>query len=194
MNLAKEIKKFDDYEENYVEILKYIIFNKKSSQRMPNDEEFKKNFIENDVYSWKGKNKIYLLERLENYNNKEKVDVENLIVNNELTIEHIMPQTLNKPWKDSLGNNYEQVYNTYVHTIGNLTLTAYNSSLSNKVFLEKRDMGKGFKKSRLRLNKYLSEIDKWTEEEIKTRAGSLCELSLNILEYTNTNYIIKKVH
>lgn len=59
-----------------------------------------------------------------------------------------MPQTLNKVWKETLGNNFEEIYNKYLHTIGNLTLTGYNSSMSNKLFVEKRDMEKGFKDSR----------------------------------------------
>lgn len=188
MNLAKEIKKCENYKENYIDVFKYVLKNKKSTQRMPNDEEFEKNFFESDVYSWKGKNKNYLLERLENYDNNEKVDVEKLIVTNDLTIEHIMPQSLTKHWKDALGHDFAEIYNKYIHTIGNLTLTGYNSSLSNKPFIEKRDMEKGFKDSRLRLNKYLSEIDNWTETEICNRSESLLQIALNIWKYPNTNY------
>ena len=99
---------------------------------MPNDEEFKRNFFETDIYHWKGKNKIYLLERIENYDNNEKVDVEGLVESNILSVEHIMPQTLTNVWKELLGSNYQEIYNKYINTIGNLTLTGYNSSLSNK--------------------------------------------------------------
>ena len=159
MNLSKEIKKIDNYKENYLEIFKYILTNKKSSQRFPSEDEFKLKFLECDVYSWKSKNKIYLLEQLENYDNNEKVDIENLINEKKLSIEHIMPQTLTLSWKNALGEGYNEVYAKYIGTIGNLTLTGYNSSLSNKSFIEKRDMEKGFKDSRLKLNKYLSEID-----------------------------------
>lgn len=188
MNLGKEIKKHNSYKEKYVEILKYILINKKSTQRMPNDEEFKKNFYEEDVYNWKSKNKLYLLERLENYDNHEKVDIEKLVESNELTIEHIMPQTLNKSWKETLGDKFEEIYNKYLHTIGNLTLTGYNSSMSNKSFTEKREMEKGFKDSRLKLNKYLASIDTWNEEEILNRVEILYEIALSVWKYPLTDY------
>ncbi len=84
-----------------------------------------------------------------------------------LNIEHIMPQTLTNKWKESLGDNYKEIHDKYLHTIGNLTLTGYNSKLSNKTFEEKKEMEDGFKDSRLYLNKYISSIDKWNEEEIK---------------------------
>lgn len=189
MNLGKEIKKHSDYKEKYVDIFKYILINKKSSQRMPDDEEFKKNFYEQQVYTWKSKNKIYLLERLENYDNNEKVDIEGLIASKELTIEHIMPNTLNKSWKEALGNNFEEIHKKYVHTIGNLTLTGYNSSLSNKPFIEKRDMEKGFKDSRLKLNKYLSSIDRWNEEELLNRTQILFNIALEIWKYPSTSFV-----
>lgn len=185
MNLSKEIKKYTDYKDNYVYRLKLILKNKKASQKMPTNEEFKRSFFENDVYSVKAKNKVYLLERLENFNNVEKVDIENLISENKLTIEHIMPQTLNKVWKNSLGENWEEIHSKYINTIGNLTLTGYNSRLSNKSFIEKRDMENGFKTSRLKLNKYLSSRKNWTEKEILERTNELFNDALNIWGYPN---------
>ena len=64
-----------------------------------------------------------------------KKDVENLLDSNDLTIEHIMPQTLTSLWKKSLGTNYEMVHQKYLHTIGNITLTGYNSEMKNKPFI-----------------------------------------------------------
>lgn len=193
MNIGKEIKKHSDFKIKYVEIFKYILINKKSSQRFPDDEEFRKNFYEQQVYNWKSKNKLYLLERLENYNNVEKVDIENLVASNDLTIEHIMPQTLNKKWKEALGDDFEEVHKKYAHTIGNLTLTGYNSSLSNKPFIEKRDMEKGFKDSRLRLNKYLSSITKWDEDEILNRANILLNIALDVWTYSITSFVEQQI-
>lgn len=192
MNLSKEIKRVANYKENYLEIFKYILTSKKSSQRFPSEDEFKLNFLECDVYSWKSKNKIYLLEHLENYDNNEKVDIENLINDKKLSIEHIMPQTLSLNWKNALGERYNEVYAKYIGTIGNLTLTGYNSNLSNKSFIEKRDMEKGFKDSRLKLNKYLTEIDEWNEETIKERANKLLEIASNIWQYPISNYSIEE--
>lgn len=191
MNLSKEVKKISSYRENYVEIFKYILTNKKSSQRFPSEEEFKVNFSECDIYSWKSKNKVYLLEQLENYDNNEKVDIENLINEKILSIEHIMPQKLSLSWKNSLGENYREIHAKHIGTIGNLTLTGYNSSLSNKSFAEKRDMEKGFKDSRLKLNKYLVEIEKWNEDTIKIRAEQLFKVASSVWEYPVSNYSVK---
>ncbi|KEI99894.1 hypothetical protein N496_10130 [Clostridium botulinum A2B3 87] len=189
MNLGKEIKKHEQYKEKYVDILKYILINKKSTQRMPNDKEFQKNFYEENVYSWKSKNKIYLLERLENYKNNERVDIEGLIETNELTIEHIMPQELNKNWREMLGQGFEEIHNKYLHTIGNLTLTGYNSSMSNRSFYDKKNMKNGFKDSRLKLNKYLVLADKWNEKSILKRTELLFSIALDIWQYPSTNYV-----
>ncbi|MBE6054297.1 MAG: HNH endonuclease, partial [Clostridium sartagoforme] len=131
---------------------------------------------------------VYLLEQLENYDNNEKVDIENLINDKILSIEHIMPQSLSPSWKSSLGENYMDIHSKYIGTIGNLTLTGYNSSLGNKPFLEKRDMEKGFKDSRLKLNKYLTEINKWNEETINIRANQLFKIASNIWEYPVSNF------
>lgn len=191
MNLSKEIKKIPNYKEHYVDIFKYVLINKKSSQRFPNDEEFKVKFLECDIYSWKSKNKVYLLEQLENYDNNEKVDIENLINEKTLSIEHIMPQTLTPSWKVLLGERYNEIYEKYIGTIGNLTLTGYNSSLSNKSFVEKRDMEKGFKDSRLKLNKYLASIDEWNEKNINIRAEQLFKVASNIWIYPSSTYSIE---
>ena len=188
MNLCKEIKKIPSYKDNYVDILKYVLLNKKSSQRFPNEEEFKVKFLECDVYSWKSKNKVFLLEQLENYDNNETVDIENLINDNKLSIEHIMPQTLTPSWKNALGDNFNEIHTKYLGTIGNLTLTGYNSKMSNRSFVEKRDMEKGFKESRLRLNKYLSEIDEWNEDTIKVRAEKLFSVAAKIWSYPVVDY------
>ena len=188
MNLGREIKKYSDYKSKYDEILGYILINKKSSQRFPDNEEFIRMFLIKDIYNLKAKNKLYLLERLENYDNVERVNVEELVNINKLNIEHIMPQTLTPKWKKDLGDKYEETHKKYLHTIGNITLTGYNSKLSNKCFAEKRDMDKGFKDSRLYLNKYLSTVYIWNEEEIIKRAKILLERGLEIWEYPDCGY------
>ena len=113
------------------------------------------------------------------YNNKGNVVVENY------TIEHIMPQNqnLSAEWKTMLGENWKTVQKTYLHTIGNLTLTAYNSEMSDRPFMEKMNMEGGFKQSALRLNGYLVMQDKWNEEKIKERAKLLTETALKIWLY-----------
>jgi hypothetical protein len=182
----------DDYQDNYIDILKYILINKKGSQKFPTDQEFCERFKSRDVYNLKSKNRLHLLESLENYENKEKVKVDELLNDKTLNIEHIMPQTLTKSWINSLGQNFHEIHEKYLHTIGNITLTGYNSKMSNKSFLEKRDMQKGFKESRLFLNKYLSQLDKWDEETIKKRADILCQTALKIWNYPKTDFVLPK--
>jgi uncharacterized protein with ParB-like and HNH nuclease domain len=190
--LGRDIKKVENYKENYIEILKYLLINKKGSQKFPTDQEFSERFKARDVYNLKSKNRLHLLETLENYENKEEVKIEELLNDKTLNIEHIMPQTLTKSWISSLGQDFHEIHEKWLHTIGNITLTGYNSKMSNKPFIEKRNMEKGFKQSRLFLNKYLSELDKWDEENIKKRAEILCEMSLKIWTYPKTEYKLPK--
>ncbi len=147
-------------------------------QKFPNDSEFKDSFITKELYDkkkpWKTKN---FLERLENFDRKERVPT------HEYTIEHIMPQTLTEEWEKDLGENFQEIHDKYLHTIGNLTLTGYNSEYRNKSFQEKRDMEGGFKDSPLRLNQGLRDLESFGEEKIKKRANDLADLALKIWTY-----------
>ncbi|MCQ2768117.1 DUF262 and DUF1524 domain-containing protein [Helicobacter pylori] len=146
----------------------------KGKQRFPNNDEFKDLFITIDFYHFK-KNK-YFLERLEKFT-KEPVDTQ------KCNIEHIMPQTLTFEWERDLGENFKAIHEKYLHTIGNLTLTGYNSEYSNKPFKEKRDMEKGFKQSPLRLNQSLKDLEVFGEKEIEKRANDLADWALKIWTY-----------
>jgi hypothetical protein len=99
-----------------------------------------------------------------------------------------MPQTLSKTWKDELGAEYESVYTTYLHTIGNLTLTAYNREMSNKSFSEKKTIDGGFLQSKLYLNEYIKNQDSWNKNTINDRAVLLVEKALIIWKSYLTNY------
>jgi hypothetical protein len=103
-----------------------------------------------------------------------------------------MPQTLTREWKEELGENWEEIHETYLNTIGNLTLTGYNSKYQNKPFLDKRDMENGFSTSRLFLNRYLQSLKKWDKSEIILRANLLKEKALKIWKFPKTNYLPKK--
>jgi predicted transport protein len=116
----------------------------------------------------------YLLRRLENLGRKERVDVE------DFTIEHIMPQNpnLTTEWQSDLGSDWKRIQETKLHTLGNLTLTGYNSEYSDRSFQQKRDMEGGFAKSPLQLNKGLGDIQAWNESEIDKRGGRLAEIAV----------------
>ena len=91
-----------------------------------------------------------------------------------------MPQTLTEEWKTQLGENWELLHKKYLENIGNLTLTGYNPTYSNKTFKEKRDMKNGFIDSGLRLNSYFKNLDNWNEKEIMERANNLTQMALKI--------------
>ena len=177
---------------NYLESLKAEFILKGSYRKFPNNEEFENAFLYKDIYNLSTRN--YILGKLENNDFKEKpIDVETY------TIEHIMPQNINlsQKWREDLGENWEEVQKKYLHNIGNLTLTAYNSELSDKPFIEKITIDGGFKDSRLRLNKDLEDLAIWNEDTIKKRAKKLFSDAKNIWPYPDltediTNKYIKK--
>ncbi len=171
-SFTKHIQK-DEYFESLKAHFGYLT----EKQRFPNNDEFKDLFITIDFYNFQKKK--YFFERLENFDRKERV------YTHEYTIEHIMPQTLTEEWKKDLGENFQEIHDKYLHTIGNLTLTGYNQEYSNNSFQEKRDMEKGFKQSPLRLNQGLRDLESFGEEEIKKRANDLADLALKIWTYPN---------
>jgi len=108
------------------------------------------------------------------YNHKEQVPFY------DLTIEHLMPQTLNEWWQEHLGTDWEITHELFLHTLGNLTLTAYNSELSNEDFLSKRQH---LSQSHLELNKYFTEISSWRRNDIINRANYLADIALKVWPY-----------
>ena len=138
-------------------------------KEFPDDTTFRTKFAERNIYklSYNGCN--YVLSKIQNYGSKSPVDVA------KLTIEHIMPETknLSPEWKRMLGDNWADVHTRLLHTIGNLTLTAYNSELSDRPFAEKKNMNGGFLQSALRINSYVIRCAEWTEKEILSRAEEL---------------------
>jgi uncharacterized protein with ParB-like and HNH nuclease domain/predicted transport protein len=167
--LGREIDK-----DNYLESLKAALLLKESYARMPTDEEVRSALLVKDVYNFRNRN--YLLGKLENLDRKERVDVDTY------TIEHVLPQNpdLSPEWKDDLGPEWKSVQEQYLHTLGNLTLTGYNSELSDRPFKEKLTMKGGFKDSPLRLNHYLAKLEHWNEDEIKERATQLANKVLTV--------------
>ncbi|GAA9384364.1 DUF262 and DUF1524 domain-containing protein [Helicobacter pylori] len=161
--------------DEYFESLEAHFGSLTEKQRFPNNDEFKKLFITIDFYNFKKRNIFF--ERLENFDRKERV------YTHEYTTEHIMPQTLTEEWERDLGENFQEIHDKYLHTIGNLTLTGYNPEYSNRSFQEKQGMEKGFKDSPLRLNHGLRDLESFSEEEIKKRANDLADLALKIWTY-----------
>ena len=164
-------------QDNYVESIKAIIILQDSYGKCPTDDEFKREFLIRNAYNFG--NRSYLLRKLENYDRKEPIDVASY------TTEHILPQNqnLSEDWKKQLGTNWKEIQKRYLHVIGNLTLTGYNSELSDKSFEVKRDMRGGFKDSPLYLNKELAKLDTWNEQSIKQRTEKIADIAINIWKY-----------
>ena len=161
---------------------KILLQNTSETNRLPNDAEFEKALRQNNLYlNSRSKNAIYyLFERLENGDNLESVPILDRVERNQLSIEHIMPQTLSPEWESALGANALSVHKTWLHRLGNLTLTAYNSRYSNSSFEEKCSTEKGFNESGLRLNRDLCKFKRWDDKAMQKRTDDLVKKALKI--------------
>jgi hypothetical protein len=158
---------------NIIEGFKTIL----QSKGYPKDSEFLLRFKETKFYGAGDrqiKTKLILETLEESFAHKEELLFDNL------TIEHIMPQTLSEWWQQHLGNDWEETHELFLHTIGNLTLTAYNAELSNDDFQTKQET---YKDSHLELNKYFDKSNSWTRIEIEQRADFLAQQALEIWAY-----------
>lgn len=193
LNLNKDIIRYDGSTDNYVDKLKYNLINKRDSGRFPKDEEFYENFYNKEVYLMRGRFKNYLFNKIENYNTVETKDIYNHLDDGTYSIEHIMPQKLNDDWFEELGDNAEEIHEKWIHKLGNLTITGYNSDMGNSSFEKKRDGKHGFKKSGIRMNQDLGLLNSWGEEEIEKRQRDLLDLSLyEIWKYPTTNFELER--
>ncbi len=173
MILHKELISIENYKNNYYECLAGVLIEKRGTAIFPRDEEFRQYFITKNMYKFK--NIKYLLYSLESFENKE------LVPSSDLTIEHIMPQKLTTKWEIELGNKSQEVHEKYLHNIGNLTLSGYNSNLSNKSFTDKKEI---LTTSGIKLNKYFETVNNWDKEEIEKRAKFLHKnIALNIWKF-----------
>ncbi len=157
-----------------LESLKVALARFSKNSRFPQDTEFYQALLHRDLYE----SRIcrYVLDRLQN-NSKEKVDTASF------TIEHVMPQNpdLHKDWQLMLGDNWDEVQQTWLHRLGNLTLTAYNSEYQDFPFEKKKTITGGFNESPLRLlNKDIQDKPQWTEAEMQVRAERLAKDALKI--------------
>lgn len=179
-NLAKFMKSmydriidgstYDDYYERFVVFLNDL----KANDRMPTDKEFKAALINKPLY----KKPIckFVLSVIEN-STKEHIDVSNL------TIEHILPQKENAAvWKKEVGEDYSKVYENYLHTLGNLTITGHNSELGTKSFNDKKDIIRENSKAVI-LNREVLSADTWNEKAILHRAEVLASLLIKQFNY-----------
>ena len=167
--LGRTLKK-----DRYLESVQAAFLLLPSYRRFPSDDEFQRDIKLRDLYKFRSRS--YWLRRFENHGRKERVVVE------DYTIEHIVPQNepLSSEWQAELGPDWRRVQQDWLHTLGNLTLTGYNSEYSNRPFVYKRDQVTdkdgnpvGFAHSPLKLNQELAKVSQWNEAAIKARATRL---------------------
>ena len=144
-------------------------------RRFPADEEFARHLRQPHFYGLKVCR--YVLDRLETHGRREPVPL------GECTIEHIMPQDpdLHEQWQADLGPDWRQTHAALLHSIGNLTLSAYNGEFGTLPFAEKRDMPKGgFGKSPLHLNAGLASLEVFDRDAILARTEELAASALAV--------------
>jgi len=162
---------------NYLYSIQKNLCTEKLRRRFPKNQEVSEALKTKDIYNM-GDNNRYLLERIENYTNNEYVEIAN---NKDITIEHIFPRNPASGWKKELGEEeYQEIMDIYLHTIGNLTLTGKNNELSNKPFQEKKEI---YKNSPLWLSQSLIKKNKWGKSEIKNRYKKIEKRFFDIWTY-----------
>ncbi len=161
-------------DEDMLTSLRVALHNEGTNTRFPNNSEFTRCLVTRDIYTLRVCH--YLLERLENHDTKEPSATKSL------TIEHVMPQNekVSSDWRAMLGENWKEVHETWLHRLGNLTLTGYNPEYSDRPFREKQAIPNGFKESAVRLNRSISEAEVWTEVEMEKRGRALAEKATRV--------------
>ena len=188
----------------YEERLACVLKSRTGKARFPDDDEFRTGMVERHVYELRTKNRAYLLSRLEHGTSKTAptngVDdpVFQNIADKVYSVEHVMPQTLNDQWRKALGENADEVQKKWLHRLGNLTLTAYNSDMGNGEFaskkgrslneLQKDNFGFSNEAHHLFLTEFISQQTQWTAAEIEKRAVMLANRAIDIWRYPATSY------
>lgn len=190
-DIIKDVKRDDT---TFLDAFIYELKRITGRSRFPSDRDLEDFFVTYDLYNERSNIRKYILERLENRGEKEIISVDEALEKGTLSIEHVMPQTLTDEWKLSLGENWEYVHTKYKDTVGNLTLTFYNSEYQNYSFNEKKELkdkeGKeiGLDSSNLKLNQYFKDKDTWGEKEIVERAKNLLEVAKKVWVCPSTTY------
>lgn len=134
--------------------------------RLPNDNEIKTSLATMNFYEGSKQYSKFVLGKIEEHNTKVSVDFRNP----KITIEHIMPQTLEDSWKVELGENYKDIHKNYLHNIGNLILTEFNSEIGNKPFEEKK---RKLETSSLNYRLDIIKRNTWSEQNIKEHLANM---------------------
>lgn len=173
--------------DGFADRLKYSLLTKEGSSRYPLDKEVMTNLAEMDIY-YSGVCP-YVLSVVENAN-RDAGDTLMRVHGGELSVEHVMPQKKSDAWRKEIGDDYDEVHERWLHRLGNLTLTAYNSEYSNRPYSEKRGLkDHGFMESGLRLNGMMKNNEHWTEAVINERNEKMAEDFIRFMPEFSTTYV-----
>lgn len=159
-----------------------VAFARRRNYGFPQDARFEREIQESDLY-YTGRLCWHILARLENNGQREPSPLK------DLTIEHIMPQSIDEvpDWQRMLGENWKEAHEVWLDRLGNLTLTAYNPRMSNRPFAVKKTLRGGFEQSAVRLNEYVKRQEQWTELQMRERGESLARRALEIWPHHHAN-------
>ena len=157
---------------SYAEIYSTLLLEKPGQLRFPQRRDLDTMVPSNPIYSQKNSYLLFILSSVDDHAQSSESIQLHRIANGEsyLTVEHVMPQTLNDEWKRELGEDWEEVYAQFLHTLPNLTLTGYNMKYSNKSFQHKKSMENGFDKSPLAINELIRRSTKWNRQVLDQRS------------------------
>ena len=166
--LCKRIKEIAQGRTSIIELLTSMFYN----LRFPNDEELRGALMNMNFYEELKQYSKFILGKIEEHNSKVSVNFRD----GKISIEHIMPQNLNDAWKAELGDNYEEIHRKYLHNIGNLILTEFNSEMGNKPFSEKKER---LKTSNLYFRHDIINRDRWNQHSIEEHRENMIKWLLD---------------
>ncbi len=151
---------------------------KQPTYKMPTNRELLSSMLTSDVYHKSDKDCKYFLYTIANRLTTKQYFARNK--DNVLTIEHVWPQNDNK-W-NLAGYDANEV-EIKKNTIGNLTLTVFNSEYQNETYDKKIEYMRNLKDSFI-LNSYFfnEHPNHWTIEDIDNRTKYLYEQTLKIFD------------
>lgn len=183
-----EVAKLRTGDQPYADLFAYTLLRRTGSARFPSDTEFRESFGTKNMYAIRAAWRNYIFDVLENGNSSDARDISRRLQEGEISIEHIMPQTLTPAWRAELGPDAEEIHETWLNRIGNLTVTGYNSSYSNSSFEAKKTMKDGFNDTPYRLNEMVKATDTWGPEELRRRTEAFTAKAMEYWKAPKTSF------
>ena len=173
--LSSHLMKLVNHEVEMIDLLANMFYR----MRFPNDLEIRSELEKMNFYESLKKYSKFILGKIEEHRTKVSVNFRDA----KITIEHIMPQKLDEVWKIDLGDNHEYIHKTYLHNIGNLILTEFNSEIGNKSFTDKKLK---LNSSNLKYRLVILNKSIWDEASILEHQNNMIEWFLNSFPLPDT--------